>query len=108
VVEDPDIKRRQDRRDGGKAMAFYGIDVYRRDTQLCAINDDGSVVVERRFRTERAMFAEVFRASPSGKVLQESSTESVARCWRTRREVIVPDPNFGPTYAQPESCTPPA
>jgi transposase len=83
-------------------MAFYGIDVHKRDTQLCAINDDGSVVLERRFRTERAMFADVFRELPPGKVLLESSTESewVARCLEgLGREVIVADPNFGPMYA---------
>ena len=82
-------------------MDSVGIDVHKRDSQICWIGEDGEVL-ERRIRTDRARFADVFGGRPRARILLESSTESewVAR-WLEQlgHEVIVADPNFASMYA---------
>lgn len=83
-------------------MGFIGIDVHKRETQICVLNDEGAVVVERRILTEAERLRKTFEELPAGKVLLEASTESewVARCLEgAGREVIVADPNFAAMYA---------
>lgn len=83
-------------------MAYLGIDVHKRETQVCVLNDDGTILLERRVRTESDVLKKTFDELPAGKVVLESSTESewVARCLKgAGREVNVADPNFAPTYA---------
>lgn len=83
-------------------MAYIGIDVHKRETQICVLGEDGTVVIEKRIRTEAGVLGKTFEELPAGKVLLEASTESewVARCLeRLGREVIVADPNFAAMYA---------
>ena len=81
-------------------MENIGIDVHKKESQLCIITEVGEVV-ELRIRTERGRFAEVLGKRPRAKVLMEASTESewVARCLEELgHEVVVADPNFVAMY----------
>lgn len=81
-------------------MDHIGIDVHKRESQLCIITGAGEVV-ERRIRTERGRFREVLGGRELAKVLVEASTESewVAQCLEELgHEVVVADPNFAPMY----------
>jgi transposase len=82
-------------------MEDVGIDVHKRESQICVLTEDGELI-ERRIRTEVPRFAEVLSERPHARILIEAGTESewVARCLeRLGHEVIVADPNFGPMYA---------
>jgi len=81
-------------------MENIGIDVHKKESQLCIITEAGEVL-ELRIRTERGRFKEVLGARGKAKVLMEASTESewVARCLEEMgHEVVVADPNFAPMY----------
>jgi transposase len=78
-----------------------GIDVHKKDSQLCILTDAGEII-EKRIRTQRDRFAEVLGLRPRAKILIEASTESewVARCLeKLGHEVVVADPNFASMYA---------
>jgi transposase len=82
-------------------MEYIGIDVHKRDSQVCIITQKGEVL-EQRIRTERKSFAELFGKRARARILVEASTESewVARCLEgLGHEVVVGDPNFAPMYA---------
>ena len=82
-------------------MENIGIDVDKRESQLCILTEEGEII-ESRIRTQRERFAAVLGGRPRAKVLIESSTESewVARCLEALgHEVIVADPNFAAMYA---------
>jgi transposase len=82
-------------------MTTIGLDLHKRESQLCILHPDGTIE-ERRINTSHERFTAVFGALPSGRVLLESSTESewVARhLEQLGHEVIVADPNFAPMYA---------
>ena len=82
-------------------MDTIGLDLHKRESQLCIGRDDGSVE-ERRIVTSRERFAAVLGNRPRARVLVEASTESewVARHLEALgHEVIVADPNFAPMYA---------
>ena len=82
------------------AMDHVGIDVHKRESQLCMLNPEGEVT-EVRISTTRERFRAVLGDQPRAKVLIESSTESewVARCLEgLGHEVIVADPGFAPMY----------
>jgi transposase len=82
-------------------MEIIGIDVHKKESQLCILADNGEVI-EKRIRTERGRFAEVFGSRPKARILIEASTESewVARCLEALgHEVIVADPSYAPMYA---------
>ncbi|WP_257462927.1 transposase [Archangium lipolyticum] len=83
-------------------MENIGIDVHKRDSQVCILGEGGEVVLEQRVRTQRERLGELLSKRPKARVLLEASTESewVARClegWG--HEVVVADPNFAPMYA---------
>ena len=83
-------------------MDHIGIDVHKKDSQICILTEHGKLL-ERRVRTEPRRFAEELGTRPRARILIESSTESewVARCIEALgHEVIVADPNFAPMYAQ--------
>ena len=83
-------------------MDHIGIDVHRKESQICVLTEDGELI-ERRVRTEPQRFAEVLGSRPRARILIESATESEwgARCLEALgHEVIVADPNFAPMYAQ--------
>jgi len=82
-------------------MDTIGLDLHKRESQLCTGHDDGAVE-ERRIATTRERFTEVLGGRPRARILLEASTESewVARHLASLgHEVIVADPNFAPMYA---------
>jgi len=82
-------------------MEMIGLDLHKRETQLCICTEDGTIV-EQRIATSRERFTAVLGARPRARILLEASTESewVARHLESLgHEVIVGDPNFAPMYA---------
>ena len=82
-------------------MEHIGIDVHKKESQLCILTEGGELI-ERRVRTEPRRFAEVLGERPCARILLEASTESewVARCLEgLGHHVVVADPNFAPMYA---------
>jgi hypothetical protein len=65
----------------GPAMEYVGIDLHKKESQICLLTEAGKVM-ERRIRTEPERFAEVLGGRPRARILVEASTESewVARC----------------------------
>src|SRR6266436_903117 len=88
--------------EGRPAVEYIGMDVHKRESQVCILDEGGAVVVERRIRTERSRFAAVLGERPPARILLEASTESewVAQSLEMLgHEVIVADPNFAAMYA---------
>src|SRR5499426_1796204 len=86
---------------GRPAVDHVGMDVHKKDSQLCILSEDGELR-EQRIPTEAGRFRDVLGSRPPARILIESSTESewVARCLEALgHEVIVADPNFAPMYA---------
>lgn len=82
-------------------MDTIGLDLHKRESQLCIGHDDGRVE-ERRIVTSRERFTAVLGERPPARILLEASTESewVARhLEQLGHVVIVADPNFAPMYA---------
>ena len=82
-------------------MDTIGLDLHKRESQLCLLAEDGTVT-ERRIATTRERFTAVLGSRPPARVLLEASTESewVARHLEALGHiVIVADPNFAPMYA---------
>ena len=82
-------------------MDHIGIDVHKRESQICIETEDGEII-EQRIRTERERFEAVFGKRPRAKILIEAMTEAewVARCLEDLgHEVIVADPNYAAMYA---------
>ena len=82
-------------------MDHIGIDVHKKESQICILTEGGELL-ERRIPTQPRCFAEELGARPHAGILLESSTESawVARCLEgLGHEVIVAGPNFAPMYA---------
>ena len=83
-------------------MDHIGIDVHKKESQICILAEGGELM-ERRIPTQPRRFAEELGARPHARILLESSTESewVARCLEgLGHEVIVADPNFATMYAE--------
>ena len=82
-------------------MDTIGIDLHKRESQLCIISEDGAVT-ERRIVTSRERFRAVLGDRVGARALVEASTESewVARHLESLGlTVIVADPNYAPMYA---------
>ena len=82
-------------------MDHIGIDLHKRVSQICIETEVGEII-EKRIRTDRERFEEVFARRPRAKILVEAMTESewVARCLEELgHEVIVADPNYAAMYA---------
>jgi len=82
-------------------MDTIGLDLHKRESQLCIVNEEGTLI-ERRIATTKERFAAVLGDRPRARILLEASTESewVARHLESLgHEVIVADPNFAPMYA---------
>jgi len=82
-------------------MDTIGLDLHKRESQLCIISEDGSIS-ERRIVTSRERFTAVLGNCSRARVLLEASTESewVAQHLESLgHEVIVADPNYAPMYA---------
>lgn len=82
-------------------MEIIGLDLHKRESQLCIQAENGTIQ-ERRLATSRDRFAAVLGARPRARILLEATTESewVARHLEALgHEVIVADPNYAPMYA---------
>jgi transposase len=82
-------------------VEHIGIDVYKNESQICRLTEQGEIL-EPRIVTRRDRFAAVLGTGPRARILIEASTESewVARCLEELgHEVIVADPNYAPMYA---------
>jgi transposase len=82
-------------------MDTIGLDLHKRESQLCIISEDGSIS-ERRIVTSRERFTAVLFSYPKARILLEASTESewVAQHLESLgHQVIVADPNYAPMYA---------
>lgn len=82
-------------------MATIGLDLHKRESQLCITHADGRFE-ERRTTTSRDRFTAVLGSLAPARILLESGTGSewVARhLERMGHEVIVADPNFAPNRA---------
>jgi transposase len=82
-------------------MDFVGIDLHKTSSQICILSEGGELK-ERRIKTTRASFDEVFARKPPARILVEASTESewvAGHLEALGHEVIVADPNFAPMYA---------
>jgi transposase len=82
-------------------MDFIGIDLHKSSSQVCLLSEDGELT-ERRIKSTRASFDEMFAARPQARILVEASTESewvACHLEQLGHEVIVADPNFAPMYA---------
>ena len=82
-------------------MDSIGLDLHKRESQLCMITTDGELV-EERIRTSRERFTAVLGARAPARILLEASTESewVARHLESLgHTVIVADPGFAAMYA---------
>ena len=82
-------------------MDFIGIDLHKSSSQLCILSEDGELT-ERRIKSTRANFDEVFAGRPQARILVEASTESewvACHLEQLGHEVIVADSNFAPMYA---------
>ena len=82
-------------------MDMIGIDLHKRESQLCILATDGTAT-DQRIVTSRERFTAVFGQRAPARILLEASTESewVAVCLEALgHEVIVADPNYAPMYA---------
>jgi transposase len=82
-------------------MDIIGIDLHKRESQLCILGPDGAIT-EQRIATSRERFTAVLGTRAPARILLEASTESewVAQCLEALgHEVIVADPNYAPMYA---------
>lgn len=83
-------------------MHYGGIDVHKKQSQICILDEQGAIHYEIRIPTDRPNFTDILRPYQGAQVLLESSTESewVARHLESLGLVaIVADPNFAPMYA---------
>jgi len=82
-------------------MDTIGVDLHKRESQLCILALDGTAT-EQRILTSRERFTAVLGDRPGARILLEASTESewVARHLENLgHEVIIADPNYAPMYA---------
>ncbi|MGH7603854.1 MAG: IS110 family transposase [Gemmatimonadaceae bacterium] len=82
-------------------MDTIGLDLHKRESQLCIIGSQGEIT-EKRITTSRERFTAVLGRRERCRILLEASTESewVARHLESLgHEVIVADPGFAPMYA---------
>ena len=83
-------------------MEHIGIDIHKRESQICILTPEGEIL-ERRIQSTRDRFTAVFTARPRATVLLEATTESewVAQTLeRCGHDVIVADPNYAPMYPE--------
>jgi transposase len=83
-------------------MEYIGFDVHQRESQVCIVDEDGHVLLERRVRTSGERFTALLEGRGRARVVLEASTESewIAQALEALGyEVIVADPNFAPMYA---------
>src|SRR5260370_38164030 len=86
-------------REASYHMDTIGLDLHKRESQLCVLTEAGEIV-ERRIVTSRERFTAVLGSRPPARILLEASTESewVARHLGTLgHEAIIASPNSAPS-----------
>ena len=95
------VLRRGAHREASCQMNTIGLDLHKRESQLCIGHEDGTIT-EQRIVTSRGRFTAMLGNRPRARILLEASTESE---WVAQHqeglghEVIVADPNHAPMYA---------
>src|SRR5215210_8554874 len=56
-------------------MDYIGIDLHKNSSQVCILTEDGELI-ERRIKTGKESFDELFSERPPARILVEASTES--------------------------------
>ncbi len=82
-------------------MEHIGIDVHKRESQICVLNPGTGEVVERRVVTSRAGLSGLLAARAPAQVLVEAGTESrwvAAHLEALGHHVTVADPGYAPMY----------
>jgi transposase len=82
-------------------MEIIGLDLHKRESQLCRRSPEGRIRDER-IPTTRARFTAALGGQAPARILLEASTESewvAAHLEQLGHTVIVADPNFAPMYA---------
>lgn len=82
-------------------MEHIGIDVHKRESQICILDPDTGEVEERRIQTRAERYAAVLGPRRAAHVLIEAGTESewVATCLEgLGHQVVVADPGYAPMY----------
>jgi transposase len=82
-------------------VVHSGIDLHKRESQICWLDADTGETSQRRIQTRRDRFEAVFGGQPPAQVLIEAGTESewVASCIEALgHQVYVVDPNYAPMY----------
>lgn len=82
-------------------MDSIGLDLHKRESQLCTITEEGELL-EQRIVTSRERFTAVLGSRAPARILLEASTESewVARHLESLgHTVLVADPGFAAMYA---------
>lgn len=83
-------------------MDYVGIDLHKRQSQICIVTEMGELI-EQTIPTTRGRFGDLFGPRARARILVEASTESewVAQCLEgLGHEVIVADPNYAPMYPE--------
>jgi transposase len=83
-------------------MRNIGLDLHKRETQVCLLDEAGTIELERPIPTTHAAFTALLGAQPAARILVEAGTESewvAQHLEQLGHEVIVADPNFAPMYA---------
>jgi transposase len=82
-------------------VEHIGIDLHKRESQICLVDSATGEMTERRVVTSRAGFSALLEGRARAQVVVEAGTESewVARClegWG--HQVVVADPGYAPMY----------
>ena len=88
-------------------MVHIGIDLHKRESQICWLDEATGEMRQQRILTRRDRFQAVLGGQAPAEVLIEASTESewVARCLEALgHRVHVVDPNYAPMYPRPRRC----
>src|SRR3712207_2862959 len=82
-------------------MEYIGIDLHKTSSQVCILAEGGQLI-ERRIKSTRASFNELFAERPPALILVEAPTGSewvASHLEELGHEVIAADPDFAPMYA---------
>jgi transposase len=83
-------------------MDNIGLDLHKRETQVCILSLTGALGLERRIPTTRPALTALLSPREPARCLREASTESewvAQHLEQLGHEVIVADPNYAPMYA---------
>ena len=70
--------------EASRPMDTIGIDLHKRESQLCTLTDDGELV-EQRIQTSRARFTAVLGSRPRARILLASEWRSMRQASRASR-----------------------